>query len=404
LIQKLGPLFKDPDMATLFSNTLPNTLDTTVLYQTGDSDSFIITGDIEALWLRDSMNQMLPYLPYMTEESDGGALMSLSRGLIKRQANCLSIDSFANAYNYNTSLPLGHQDDQRTPPMTWGVYEGKYEVDSPLAFLKLSYWHHKLSGDSKPFDDAWRAAVDSALETIEAMCHVGTDPAVQPYSFQRTTSVATDTLGLGGLGPAGRPVPGQARGLTRSLFRPSDDATTLPYNIPGNAMACVELGHAEQLLRALGDSNRGQHAGRLADSICQGLNHVAKQTQSGLSTTPDKDQSTAQGTGTGLPYEVDGFGGRLFMDDANIPSLLALPILGYASPDSDLYRRTRASLLSEEGNPFFFRGPAAPQGGIGGPHIGYGMVWPMSLAVRAMTAEQGWLVFLPSLFSSLSLS
>ncbi len=231
LISTLTPLFLDPDMATLFSNCLPNTLDTTVSSYTPEGtaelDTFIITGDIDALWLRDSGNQVVPYLPYGPYDS---ALQSLFEGLIARHANSILIDPFANSFNYNAS-GAGHQSDIRTPHMTRGVFEGKYEIDSLAAFLKLSFWHWKYSGDAAlaRFATAkWFSAVDLLLDTVRTMQEDTGKSQNPPYKFQRGTSEALDTLMMQGRGPPANP-----NGLTRSLFRPSDDAVTLPYNIPG---------------------------------------------------------------------------------------------------------------------------------------------------------------------------
>lgn len=189
LITELSPLFSDPDMATLFSNCLPNTLDTTVLYATDGTDgtaldSFIITGDIEALWLRDSANQVMPYVPYVSEDP---ALAALVEGLIARHASSVLIDPFANAFNYNASGE-GHQSDQRKPPMTKSVFEGKYEIDSPSAFLKLSYWYWRYSKSTEFMTADWLSAVDlvrSTLQTMQADTGYLKDP---PYTFLRYTT------------------------------------------------------------------------------------------------------------------------------------------------------------------------------------------------------------------------
>ena len=167
LINTLVPLFANTNLATLLTNCLPNTLDTTVYYHSSlneSLDSFIITGDIEAMWLRDSTNQVLPYIPYAPFDED---LKVMLEGLIARQARSVLIDSFANAFNFNASGE-GHQSDQRTPPMGPAVFEGKYEIDSLCAFLKLSYWHFRYSGDEaleRFATPQWLAAVSQLLDT-----------------------------------------------------------------------------------------------------------------------------------------------------------------------------------------------------------------------------------------------
>jgi meiotically up-regulated gene 157 (Mug157) protein len=240
LIEQLTPLFKDENMATLFSNCLPNSLDTTILHHTTDPlDSFVITGDIEAMWLRDSTNQLIPYVPYASQDSKLAALLE---GLIARQARSVIIDPFANAFNYNASGE-GHQTDNRYPPMGPAVFEGKYEIDSISAFLKVSYWYWKYTDVTSFMTDEWFEGVTKVLDTIDVMIETDGETPTVPYYFQRLTQVATDTLMISGRGP-----PAKKCGLTRSLFRPSDDSVTLPYNIPGNAMACTELVHLQELL------------------------------------------------------------------------------------------------------------------------------------------------------------
>ena len=168
LIEDLKPLFKDEDMATLFSNCLPNSLDTTILYHTVDPlDSFVITGDIEAMWLRDSTNQLIPYIPYASQDSKLAALLE---GLIARQARSVIIDPFANAFNYNASGE-GHQNDNRYPPMGPAVFEGKYEIDSISAFLKVSYWYWRYTGVTSFMTSEWFEGVSALVEKLNNIYH-----------------------------------------------------------------------------------------------------------------------------------------------------------------------------------------------------------------------------------------
>jgi uncharacterized protein len=173
---------------------------------------------------------------------------------------------------------------------------------------------------------------------------------------------------MNGRGPPGEPV-----GLSRSLFRPSDDAVTLPYNVPGNAMACVELGHIGSLLDTLVSSPLDQDE----------LAAVRKLVQSVSSGICDYLIELVNSTSSKLPFEIDGFGSMYFMDDANLPSLLSLPLTGLLSPAHPVYLETRKYVLSPR-NPYFFSGSTGE--GVGGPHVGYGMIWPMATIVRAMTA------------------
>lgn len=174
LIDTLTPLFKDDQIAKLFANCLPNTLDTTIFYSTpvdGSSaaglDTFIITGDINAMWLRDSTNQVLPYLPYTPLDEP---LRILVEGLIQRQARSISLDPLANAFNFNAS-GQGHQNDFRRPPMKLAVFEGKYELDSLAAMIKLSYWYVRFNKETSGAIE--RIATLSWLDAVEALLHTG---------------------------------------------------------------------------------------------------------------------------------------------------------------------------------------------------------------------------------------
>ena len=118
------------------------------------------------------MNQVMPYIPYASQDPE---LLSMVEGLIGRHARSVLIDSYANAYNFNASGD-GHQSDVRTPPMSASIFEGKYEIDSLCAFLKLSYWTWKLTSDQVLFRIAllpskakvtseWLQAVEKTIDT-----------------------------------------------------------------------------------------------------------------------------------------------------------------------------------------------------------------------------------------------
>jgi meiotically up-regulated gene 157 (Mug157) protein len=350
LIDQLVPHFADPDIARLFSNCLPNTLDTTVYYHgdaedgSGDLDSFVITGDIKALWLRDSTNQVIPYIPYASEDPE---LFDLISGLINRQAKSVLINPFANSFNFNASGE-GAQSDNTVPHMTPTVFENKYEIDSISAFLKLSFWHWQYNGDSvldTLATNNWLKAAESVVDTITSMqADDGTD-LVPHYKFQRLTSTATDTLYMGGRGP-----PGRKSGLSRSLFRPSDDAVTLPYNVPGNAMACVELVHLESILNALLSKNMSS-----AENLKSLLGKTSLTQSTLCAALGDVLNVAANADEYVIPYEVDGGRSKYFMDDANVPSLLSLPVLGFLNNKHPLYAATRQFVLSSN-NAYFFQG------------------------------------------------
>ena len=383
----------DVDLATLFENCLPCTLDTTVRYfqprnSTSPPDAYVITGDIDAQWLRDSTNQVLPYIAYA---ADDGALKDLVCGLIKRQSRDIVHDPYANSFNRDNAGG-GHQDDDRRPSMTPLVFEGKYELDSLAAALKLAWHYYNATHDTTCLteDNVWLDAVTAILATITTQQQSTLPPSQAPYYFKRITDAPTDSLMLGGVGNVGR-----YTGMVKSAFRPSDDSTLFPFFIPANAMAVVELRHVSQLLTALTErvtveqqrvvmTELANNASMLADTIDAAIQRY------GVIQPPQwmKDE-LAVTLGAPAPssiyaYEVDGYGGQTIMDDANIPSLLALPYLGYTSRSDPLYLATRAVLLSAN-NPYFFNGTAST--GIGGPHIGLDFIWPMSLIARALTSD-----------------
>ncbi|MCE4553924.1 glycoside hydrolase family 125 protein [Roseateles cellulosilyticus] len=351
----------DPELAWLFANCLPNTLDTTVSLGTvdGKPDAFVITGDIDAMWLRDSSAQVWPYLPFVREDAE---LRRLFQGVIHRHARCILIDPYANAFlqdpTARTQLKwaIGDLTDMRP-----GVSERKWELDSLCWPLRLAHGYWRASGDVTPFDEQWAEAMRAVVRTMREQQRK-TGPG--PYQFQRKAEAATETLVLSGYGAPTRPV-----GLIHSMFRPSDDACVYPFLVPANLFAVVSLRQLAEIANAvLHDTALATDAKALADEVATALRRHARLR------TPQ---------GEVWAYEVDGFGNQLFMDDANAPSLLSLPYLGVCAVDEPLYRRTRARAWSPD-NPYFFRGRVAE--GTGGPHEGLRMIWPMSITVKALTA------------------
>ncbi len=349
----------DPILARLFVNCFPNTLDTTVVPGTfeGKPDTAVLTGDIEAIWLRDSSAQVWPYLPLAAHDLK---LRALLEGVIRRQARCLLIDPYANAF----------MADLNAPPLSWsrldqtemkqGVGERKYELDSLCYPMRLSYGYWKLTGGTEPFDARWHDAMRLAIATMRVQQR---KDGPGPYHFQRVAPTPTETLGEKGFGNPVNPV-----GLIASGFRPSDDACIFPFLVPSNLFAVTSLRQIAEMMRTVRkDAALALEATALAAEVEAALRQHA------IATTPQ---------GTVWAYEVDGFGTQVLMDDANVPSLLGLPYL-QSSPDAALYARTRAFVWSDH-NPWFFRGKAGE--GIGGPHEGKGMIWPMSQTMYALTS------------------
>ena len=353
----------DPELAWLFENCWPNTLDTTVeLGEAGGlPDTFVITGDIPALWLRDSSAQVWPYLGLAAEDP---VLRRMFRGLIQRHARSILIDPYANAFTRDprAATPLGWAAQDMTE-MRPGVAERKWEIDSLCHPIRLAHGYWRATGDGQPFDAAWREAMALVLKTFREQQRL---EGPGPYHFQRVSESPSDTLALGGWGAPTRKV-----GLIHGMFRPSDDACVYPFHIPGNLFAVTSLRQLAQMARALhGDGAFAAACETLAGEVAAALARHGQMTD-------EHGQAV-------WAYEVDGFGDRLFMDDANVPSLLSLGYLGCVSPSDPIWRRTRSAVLSGR-NPYFFKGRAAE--GVGGPHVGLGMVWPMGIIMRALSSD-----------------
>lgn len=354
----------DPEIAWLFENCLPNTLDTTVYHKPADDagrpDSFVITGDINAMWLRDSTAQVWPYLRFIKEDE---ALRTLVRGVIHRQARCVTLDPYGNAF-LPTTKDKGEFARDHTD-MKLGVHERKYELDSLCAALRLAAGYWKATGDASPFDADWEASVKLIVATITAE-QAGSEEGTSPYRFARTTSRGTDTQPLAN----GHPYPYKRCGLSRSPFRPSDDACVFAFPIAANAMAAKCLADVSALLKAVKpESPLVASTAALSKEIGEAVQKF------GIHRHIDFGDIYA--------FEVDAYGSTLFMDDANVPSLLALPYLGFCDTKDPVYRRTRDYVLSSH-NPFYADGKAGR--GIGGPHVGPGWIWPMAITMQAMTS------------------
>ena len=355
-VQKL--LKGNPYLAWMFGNCYPNTLDTTVHYAKdgGGDDTFVYTGDIHAMWLRDSGAQIWPYVQFAGKDPK---LKSLIRGVIRRQLKCIDIDPYANAFNAG---PTGSEWDSDETDMKPELHERKYEIDSLCYPIRLAYYYWQVTGDSSIFGPEWLTAVQKILKTFREQQRKG---GLGPYHFMRKTDRALDTVQNDGYGAPVKPV-----GLIASVFRPSDDATTFLFLVPSNFMAVSSLRKASEILvKVNGRNDLSSECTSLADEVETALHKYA------VYDHPKYGKIYA--------YEVDGFGNHLLMDDANAPSLLSLGYLDPSELKDPIYQNTRRFVLSGD-NPYFFKGKVAE--GIGGPHIGYDMVWPMSIIMRAMTS------------------
>ena len=359
-IIKANKKIADPELAWLFENCFPNTLDTTVDFETinGKPDTYVITGDIDAMWLRDSTAQVWPYLSLIKNDEH---LQQLIEGVINRQVKCIHLDRYANAF-YKDENKISEWKSDLTE-MKPGIHERKWEIDSLCYPIRLAHQYWKLTGHTNIFDKDWEQSIELIVKTFKEQQRKN---GQGPYTFQRTTAWATDGVPLGGYGYPVKPV-----GLICSMFRPSDDATIFPFLIPSNFFAVVSLRQAAEMVKAIQNNNSlANECTTLANEVEAALKKFA------VINTPQHGNIYA--------YEVNGFGSYNLMDDANVPSLLSLPYLNAVSSNDQVYLNTRKFVLSSN-NPFFFKGTAGE--GTGGPHAGLDMIWPLSIIMRGLTSN-----------------
>jgi len=343
------------EVATIFRRCYLDTLEKTIEILP-DGTAFVVTGDIPAMWLRDSATQLTPYLHFL---GDDPALADTVAAVSRRQLAFVRLDPYANAFNASAS-GAGHHGD-RTEMSPW-VWERKYEVDSLAYPIQLAHDLWTLTGRTDHLADFPEAA-RLIVQLWRTEQH---HEERSPYRFQRFDGAPTDTLSRDGRG-----APVAVTGLTWSAFRPSDDVCSFPYNVPANMFAAVELGHIAEIARDVFDDDElAASALALRDELGAALAEHA------TGTAPAGDEIWA--------YEVDGLGGALLADDGNTPSLLSLPLHGWCTIDDPLYLRTRSFVLSPD-NPYFCVGSAAS--GVGSPHTPPDTVWPIALAVQGLTAQ-----------------
>jgi len=360
-IARVCGLLTNERLRWMFANCFPNTLDTTVHYredEEGNPDTYVYTGDIPAMWLRDSGAQVWPYVQLCGNDP---ALQKMIAGVIRRQFRLINIDPYANAFNDG---PTGAGEDVGYPGHVqdpW-VFERKWEIDSHCYPIRLAHHYWKTTGDESVFDAEWVAAMRNILATLRDQ-QMKEGPG--DYTFLRVTDRQLDTRCHVGRGNPVKPV-----GLISSAFRPSDDATTFGFLVPSNFMAVSSLRKAAEILSTVnGEQELAAGCTALADEVAAALQQYA------VVEHPVYGKIYA--------FEVDGFGSVQLMDDANVPSLLAMPYLGDVERTDPVYENTRRFVWSTD-NPYFWRGPAGE--GIGGPHIGVEMIWPMSIMMRAFTS------------------
>ena len=349
--EKLG---RDSKAARLFMNCYPNTLSTTT--KISGEDVFVFTGDIPAMWLRDSSAQVRHYIPLAAENQ---SILKLIVGLSKRQADCILKDAYANAFNEKPDFNCYRAD---LTTRNAYVYERKYEIDSLCYPIQLASLLYQETGCTDHLDENFMRALHRILDVFEIEQH----HEHSLYHFERTDCPSSDTLPEQG---KGNPV--VYTGMTWSGFRPSDDACVYGYLIPSNMFASVVLKQAAQIASEVySDEKMAARCRRLSDMIREGIETF------GVVQHPTYGKVYA--------YEVDGKGNYLLMDDANVPSLLSIPYLGYVSCDDPVYRNTRQMIMSKV-NPYYYEGKVLS--GIGSPHTPPDHIWPIALSMQGLTSE-----------------
>lgn len=352
-------LNKDSKLAKMFEKCFLNTFETTTKILS-DGSAFVFTGDIPAMWLRDSSAQVRHYIDIAEGDAE---IQSIIEGLIRRQMKYILIDPYANAFNEEANNKRLDEDITVLSPWVW---ERKYEVDSLCYPVQLSYLYWKATGKTVIFDEPYKKAMKTILYTWKKEQRHFED---SDYRFERPKEnclAPTDTLRNKGMG-----TPVNYTGMTWSGFRPSDDACTFGYLIPSNMFAVVVLGYMHEIIREVySDAELANEVENLKEEIDYGIKAY------GIYNHPKYGKIYA--------YETDGFGNYNLMDDANVPSLLSIPYFGYASKKDPVYINTRKFILSS-GNPYYYEGNAAK--GIGSPHTPKAYIWHISLMIQALTSN-----------------
>lgn len=354
LEEKMRRVF--PPLAPLAKQCFLNTIETTT-QQLDDGTYFVITGDIPAMWLRDSAAQLKPYIKYAAEDEE---LRAILRGVIARHAFYVNLDPYSNAFNAAPCPDKWKDASDFDHELIW---ERKYEVDSLCASVYLMYEYYKVTGDKQVLT----AQTEKMLETIaDHFIKEQHHAENSTYFFDRKNCPVSDTLPFGGYG---RSV--NFTGMTWSGFRPSDDSCIFNYLVPSNMMAVVAMKYAAEMARdGFGNVALAEKCLKLSAEIDDGIRNYA------VVNHPKYGRIYA--------YETDGFGNYNLMDDANSPSLLAAPYLGYCEKDDELYVNTRRFILSKD-NPYYFEGSAAK--GVGSPHTPKNNIWHIALTMQILTSS-----------------
>lgn len=346
-----------PKLAQLYRNCYPNTLETATEIL-DDGSVFVLTGDIPAMWLRDSTAEVSHYISMAAEHEE---IRKIIKGVIRKQREYISVEPYANAYK---KFPDDHKEFNDLPLNHPIVWERKYEIDSLCYPLRLTYLYWKATGDNSILDESF---ISSAKTTVELWITEQNHFEKSPYRFTRKNCPEQDTIHNNGMGN-----PVEYTGMTWSGFRPSDDACRYGYLVASNMFAVVVLGYLDEMLKAVapGETELIAKAEKLAGEIRKGIaEHAVIDTEK---------------YGKIYACEVNGMGDYFLFDDANVPSLLSAPYIGFCACDDEIYRNTRNFILSKD-NPYYYEGKFAK--GVGSPHTPEGYIWHIALSMQGLSSD-----------------
>lgn len=330
--------------ATLFEDAMTRLPDSTI---------FVATGDIPAMWIRDSTWQLRPLLAATGSTGESERIIA---AVSQRQAKYVLIDPYANAFNIEANGNCWHRDFEDQSP--W-VFERKFELDSIAAFFDLALRLYRVAGFGEHLDQTFWLATEACLDLLEREQQHDRET----YRFVRHGNPAHDQLSHEGFG-----APFANTGLIWSGFRPSDDGCKLPFLIPANAHLVVVLEWLSDAALEFGKRDLAKRSRKLAKSVRRAIK---------------KHAIVGQGPDKKYAYEVDGLGNSLEWDDPNVPSLLALPYLGWCGLGDRRYLQTRNWILSRH-NPMYVSGKFAT--GLASVHTPARHIWPLALAIQGLTA------------------
>ena len=344
-------------LAELYRNCYPNTIETATEFMP-DGSVFVLTGDIPAMWLRDSTAEVSHYIPLATENEEIGNLI---KGVIKRQRMYIETEPYANAFKKKPNRHREFDDYPLNNPIVW---ERKYEIDSLCYPIRLTYLYWKATGDKSVLGEDF---VKSAKITVDLWRTEQHHFEKSPYRFTRKKAPEKDTLGNNGMGN-----PVEYTGMTWSGFRPSDDSCRYGYLVASNMFASVVLGYLAEMLEAehKDETELISECKALKAEIEAGINKFAV--------------IETENHGKIYACEVNGKGDYFLFDDANVPSLLSAPYLGFCDCEDEIYRNTRSLILSKD-NPYYYEGKFAK--GVGSPHTPEGYIWHIALSMQGLTSN-----------------